>query len=39
MTIFTGKHFYLQGLKMLAVGTLAATITYLVGTLLHVNVA
>jgi len=39
MTIFTGKHFYLQGLKMLAVGTAAATITYLVGTLLHVNVA
>ncbi len=39
MTVFTGKHFYLQGLKMLAVGTAAASITYLVGPLLGVNVA
>lgn len=39
MTVFTGKHFYLQGLKMLAVGTAAASITYLVGTLLGANVA
>jgi len=38
MTIFTGKHFYLQGLKMLCVGAAAATITYGVGTLIGVSV-
>ncbi|MEX0991559.1 MAG: VIT1/CCC1 transporter family protein [Actinomycetota bacterium] len=37
MTIFTGKHFWLSGLRMLAVGGGAATITYLVGSMFHVN--
>lgn len=38
MTVFTGKHFLWQGLKMLAIGGAAATITYFVGTLLGVKV-
>lgn len=38
MTMFTGKHFWLQGLKMMAIGGAAAAVTYLVGTLLGVNV-
>ena len=37
MTLFTGKSFALSGLRMLGVGSVAATITYGVGTLLHVN--
>ena len=37
MTIFTGKHFYWSGLRMLAVGTAAAAITFGVGSLLNVQ--
>jgi VIT1/CCC1 family predicted Fe2+/Mn2+ transporter len=37
MTVFTGKNFAIQGLKMLAIGGAAAAITYLVGDLLGVN--
>jgi vacuolar iron transporter family protein len=37
MTMLTGKHFYVQGLKMMAIGGSAALVTWLVGNLLGVN--
>ncbi len=39
MSLFTGRHAPLSGLRMLLVGGLAAAITYGVGRLLHVNAA
>jgi vacuolar iron transporter family protein len=38
MTVLTGRGFLLSGLRMLAIGTVAAGITFLVGTLLGVAV-
>ena len=37
MTIFTGRNFVWQGLKMLAIGAAAAIITYLIGRLLNAS--
>jgi len=39
MTVFTGKNLVAQGMKMLAVGGAAAATTYLVGSLLGVNLS
>ncbi|MCJ7832144.1 MAG: VIT1/CCC1 transporter family protein, partial [Actinobacteria bacterium] len=39
MTVFTGKNLLAQGLKMLAVGGAAAITTYLVGSILGVNLS
>lgn len=37
MTMWTGKHFWLSGLRMLAVGTVAASLTFLIGKAFHVS--
>lgn len=39
MTMLTGKHFYRQGFKMMAIGGTAALVTWLVGRALGVNIA
>ena len=39
MTVFTGKHFVLQGLKMMVIGGAAAGITFIVGKALGVNLS
>jgi VIT1/CCC1 family predicted Fe2+/Mn2+ transporter len=38
MSFLTGGNAILSGLRMLAIGTAAAGVTYLVGTILHVRV-
>ncbi len=37
MSIFTGKHFYWSGLRMLGIGAAAALVTFGIGRLLHVQ--